>query len=264
MSKIEQQKKHFESISNRYYNARRSSNHLLLKKILWNYFFKDKEFLRKENLKVLEPMCGYGEGKKIIESNISREINYEGFDYSEILVKKIKEIEPDLNIYVMDVTKFKPKGKYDIVILIGGLHHVPDYAEDVIKKVYECLEDDGYFINYEPTQDNSIMRTVRNIIYRRNNLFDDQTERAFELRDLNQLFSRSGFHISDQIHPGLLSYILYYNPDAFPYLNIGGNSMVRLTFALDKLFFRNYIGRKLSFTTLTVLQKKISFKDTYH
>jgi SAM-dependent methyltransferase len=255
VDKIEKQREHFESISNKYYSARQTSNHLHIKSLMWNYFFEDKGYLKKQNIKVLEPMCGYGEGKKIIEGHLGIRFQYEGFDYSDTLIETIKTNNPLLNVYTQDVTKFNPSDKYDIIILIGGLHHVPDYTSEVLKKLSAALNDGGYFINYEPTQNNFILKGVRNRIYKKNSLFDNETERAYDLADLNQFYSEANLKVVDQIYPGLISYILYYNPDAFPSLNLGGKRMVDFAFIFDRLFIRNIIGRKLSFATLSLLQK---------
>ena len=55
--------------------------------------------------------------------------------------------------------------------------------------------------------------------------------------------------------PGLASYVLYYNPDAFPSLNLGGERAVRTAFALDRPFFRTPIGRFFSFATLSLWRR---------
>ncbi len=199
MDKIEQQRDHFENISEKYYKSRQLKNHLLLKDLLWDFFLKDKDFLKKDGLRVLEPMCGYGEGKKILEKNLGIKIAYSGFDYSSNLVEKIKKLDPA--------------------------------AE---------------FLSAE---------RIRKRTYKKNELFDNDTERAFELKKINQIFIEHNFKIIDQIYPGLLSYVLYFNPDAFPFLNRGGGWLVRAIFNFDKLFFRNFIGKKLSFATIALLQK---------
>ena len=72
---------------------------------------------------------------------------------------------------------------------------------------------------------------------------------------LNALYLSGGFNIIDQFYPGLLSYILYYNPDAFSFLNIGNKLIVKALFTVDKYFFRNIIGRLFSFATLSILKK---------
>lgn len=255
MDIIEQQKEHFESISKRYFNARQNKNHLFLKKLMWNFFLHDKEMLKIKNIKVLEPMCGYAESKFILEEHLNIVIDYEGFDYSKYLVDIVNLKSKELNVYHQDILNFKTDKKYDLVIIIGGLHHVPFHVDLVTKNINSVLTDNGYFINLEPTQNNFIQRAIRNRIYKSNNLFDEKTEKAFDLVPYNELMKCAGFKIIDQLHVGLISHILYYNPDAFPYLSIGGKFMVKLFFKLDSFFFRNYIGKKFSFATLSLFQK---------
>jgi SAM-dependent methyltransferase len=256
MNKIEQQREHFENISEKYYSSRQIGSHLLLKDLLWNYFFKDKPFLKKGTLKVLEPMCGYAEGKDILERHLGIKIIYSGFDYSRNLVEKVRALHPALDVVEMDITKFVPLSKYDLIIIIGGLHHVPFHVDAVLDSLHGALNDDGYFIYFEPTHNNILFKKIRERIYRKNAFFDNDTERAFELDQINDTFERHNYNLIDQIYPGLLSYVLYYNPDAFPLFNIGGKWLVRLIFNIDRLFFRNFIGRKLSFATMSLYQKK--------
>jgi hypothetical protein len=119
-----------------------------------------------------------------------------------------------------------------------------------------ALRRGGYFINLEPTNGNSIARMVRERIYERNSLFDEKTERAFDVDTLFSFFQNAGLSLSKVMYPGLLSYVLYYNPDAFPSLNLGGERCVRAAFAADRLFFRTALGRILSFATLTAWRKE--------
>ncbi len=98
-------------------------------------------------------------------------------------------------------------------------------------------------------------RKVRQRIYSRNSIFDEQTEQGFELRDLDAMFRNAGLSCVDQVYPGLLSYVLYYNPDAFPFLNFGGTTMVRATFGLDRIFWKTWLAKKLSFATITLWRK---------
>lgn len=252
---IEQQREHFESISEKYYNARKSTNHLYLKDLMWRFFFKDKIRLKNKNLSVLEPMCGYSEGKSILEKNIGALKSYEGFDYSSVLIEKVKQSNKNLHVYVQDISTFKSDKEFDIIIIIGGLHHVPSMCNTVVANLQKNLSTDGVFIVLEPTHNNIIFRKVRENIYNRNTLFDKETEKAFKLKELNDLFLNNGYTLIDQIYPGLLSYILFYNPDAFPFLNIGGKGLVKFIFKIDSLFFRNYIGKKMSFATLSMFSK---------
>ncbi len=255
VDKIEQQRQHFNTIADRYHAARLGENHLYLKKLMWGYFFKDKRYLGVDGMSVLEPMCGYGDGKQILEAHFGVRIDYEGFDYSDEVVAHLKAHEPDLNVVQQDVTTYRPARQYDVVVVIGALHHVPDHAAAAIKTLAGAVRPGGYFVNYEPTQNNWLFRTVRRAIYKRNSLFDAETERAFDLEPFNAMFRDAGLEVVDQIYPGLSAFVMYYNPDAFPLLNVGGTRLVRWMFSVDKMFFRNWIGRRLSFATITLLRK---------
>ena len=257
MSKVEQQREHFENIAKQYFNARKSPTHLQIKRYIWEYFFS-RIHLNEETYNVLEPMCGYAEGKYILEHYGKLNINYVGFDYSRNLIDLVKKEQPDLAISWQDITTLDESEygeRFDLIILIGGLHHVYEKVDIVMEKLVASLRKGGYFINFEPTHDFFLFKMVRERIYEKNKLFDEDTEQAFGLDELNNLYTRSGLAIVGQIYPGLLSYILYYNPDAFPFLNRGGKLAVKTLFTLDKLFMSNWIGKKFSFATLTLLRK---------
>ncbi len=257
MDKIEQQRAHFDRVATAYFESRQHPNHLLLKALMWERFFSGKRFLEAADLRVLEPMCGFGEGKRIIEQHLQPKLQYSGFDYSAGLVKRAKRIDPSLDIVEGNVLEFDAgeRAEYDLMILIGGLHHVYESAGEALKRLSPALRAGGHFISYEPTHDWRAVRWVRDSVYQRNAIFDDETERGFALPELNELFMDAGFELADQMYPGLLSYVLFYNPDAFPLLNRGGESLVRASFALDSRFLRSWPGRKLSFATLSLWRK---------
>lgn len=258
VDKVERQRLHFDGVSTTYFERRQHPNHLLLKELMWERFLRGKRFLELAELRVLEPMCGFAEGKQILEKHFEHPIRYAGFDYSGPLVKRAKGIDPALDIVEGNILEFEAgesEGEYDLMILIGGLHHVYERAGEALKRLSPALRAGGYFISYEPTHDWWGVRWVRDSVYRNNEIFDEETERGFALSELNDLFAQAGFELADQMYPGLLSYILFYNPDAFPLLNRGGPGLVRAAFALDAPFFRSWPGRKLSFATLSLWQK---------
>jgi len=251
---MERQEKHFDSIAAKYFRERQAETLLFLKDVMWRYFLSDKDYLKSVH-SVLEPMCGFGEGKRIIEKNIKTDIVYEGFDFSQNIIDLAKKHDPELRVYKMDVLDMNARDKYDLVMIIGGLHHAYRSLDAILAKVHDALKAGGYFISYEPTNNMFLTRLVREKIYMANSLFDPETERAFDLLPLNDRFRQAQFRIVDQVYPGLLSYVLFYNPDAFPKLNVGGKGLVKILFNFDRLFFRNMVGRKLSFATLTLLKK---------
>ncbi len=80
---VERQRDHFNKIAATYHRARRDENHLLLKELMWREFFARWPTPTQGGLKVLEAMCGFAEGKQIIEEGLGCRVEYSGFDYSD-------------------------------------------------------------------------------------------------------------------------------------------------------------------------------------
>ncbi len=253
---VERQREHFNSISARYAESRKHPNHLLLKNLIWSSFFEESGVTADAGTRVLEPMCGMSEGLYIVKRHLQENIEYTGFDYSEEMVAIARQENPTAQIAHLDATAYASNGdSFNWIILIGGLHHVYSSAEDVVNRLAEALPKGGYFLNFEPTQNCWLTRRIRQRIYEKNALFDQESEQGFDLVDLDGIFLRAGFEKAHQVFPGLLSYVLFYNPDAFPWLNVGGQTTVRTAFAVDKFFWRTWLGRKLSFATITLWRK---------
>ncbi|ALS59536.1 class I SAM-dependent methyltransferase [Pandoraea norimbergensis] len=253
---IDRQREHFNSISEKYWSARRHENHLLLKDLIWRHFFSDKAGLLRPGTALLEPMCGMAEGLQIVRKFVQEDVVYLGFDYSENMVEHARSLHPGQRIEWQDATQFDAEGQtFDFIILIGGLHHVFDRSADVVARLCAALKPGGHFLTFEPTQNTWLTRKVRQRIYEKNALFDNETEQGFDLPALDAMFTQQQMMRVDQVYPGLLAYVLYYNPDAFPLLNRGGPRAVRSAFAIDRLFWRGWLGRTLSFATITLWRK---------
>lgn len=255
VNKLDKQREHFNKIAEEYFQTRRGKKQKLLHYLLYKELFREIR-IKEGRIKVLEPMCGYGAGKEILQWFFKNEIDYEGFDYSEEMVKYAKALNPEINVYVQDVTTFKSDKKYDVIILIGGLHHVPEYGGRVLDKCCSLLVENGILINVEPTYNNLFFRKICEFIYKINPIFDEKTERRFSLNGLNELYRRSKLEIVRQIYPGLFAYLFWSNPDAFPILNWGNLSTVKRIFKIDRHFMYTELGKKCSVATFTVLKKK--------
>lgn len=252
---VEKQREHFNSIAKQYLKGKEDPRFLKLQSLIWERVIEalPKELSGKK-VSVLEPMCGYTEGLKVL-SRTNLDMQYNGFDYSEEIVNHLKSVSPELNVFHGDVTKFESDEQYDVIILIGGLHHVPNFAKQAVKSLSCCLKPGGIFINFEPTHGNPLSKFVREFVYRKNEIFDHDTERDFSVSELESFFEDAGLNSQFKFYPGLLAYVLYYNPYAFPLLNKGNESLVEKIFNLEKCFYENAIGRSLSFCTLTVWSK---------
>jgi SAM-dependent methyltransferase len=254
MSLVEKQREHFNGIAETYFTARQHANHLELKRLIWSEFF-DNSVLAERDLTVLDAMCGYADAAPILRDHLRGDIVYSGFDYSDEVVARVRRDDPGLDVWQADATTFRPSRSYDLVVLIGGLHHVHHNAERALANLVEAIRPGGHFLSFEPTHGNPLFGAVRNAVYRRNGLFDAATERGFSVTDLMRMFERAGLERVDVLYPGLLSYILYYNPDAFPRLNVGGTDAVRRLFAIERPFMRSFAARALSFATLSLWRK---------
>lgn len=256
--KVTRQAAHFDSVAERYRQSRQHQNHLTLKSLMWQDFFRDKQQLRKNGLAVLEPMCGFASGREVLATHLGTEFDYSGFDNSGAVVEMLRLSHPDIEVTRQDATQFEADTEFDIIILIGGLHHVPHEAPRVVDRLARALKPGGWFINFEPTDGNPLFSKIRRSIYRQNDLFDAETECSFTLSEYYGMFEQAGLRHVDSFHPGLLAYVLYYNPDAFPWLNIGGPGLVRAIWALERPIRRSALGRIFSFATLGMWQRPVA------
>lgn len=253
---IERQRDHFNRIASAYLRGRAEPNHIMLKNLIWDEALAGLPFDERTSLKVLEPMCGSAEGIEILGRRVASPIEYRGFDYSAAVVEAAAELHPNAKIWVDDVTRIVIEpNSYDLIILIGGLHHVPDSASSVVRNLSQGLKSGGLFVNFEPTAGNPLFRWVRRLVYRKNDIFDETTERDFSPAELFCFFEQAGMRPWRIIYPGLSAYVLHYNPYAFKWLNIGTSQTVRALFRLDSLLSHNRLGRALSFATLSIWQK---------
>jgi SAM-dependent methyltransferase len=204
---------------------------------------------------VLDAMCGYADARDLLRRHLGTDIAYSGFDYSDEVVARVRRDQPGIDVWQADATHFHAPRRYDLVVLIGGLHHIHHAAPAALEAIAAAVRPGGWFLSFEPTHGNPLTGAVRNAIYRRNALFDADTERGFSTAELFAMFRDAGLDKVDVLYPGLLTYVLYYNPDAFPALNIGGPAAVRRLFATERPFMRTAIARTLSFATLSLWRK---------
>lgn len=255
-AKIERQREHFNSIAERYAAGRADANHQRIKSLIWRSVGEDLKALRGRRVRMLEPMCGYAEGRDIAEHIWSLDCDYAGFDYSDVIVERLAKTHADSAIWQADVTTYRPaSAAFDLMVLIGGLHHVPDAAPGVVARLADGLASGGLFVSFEPTSGNPLFKRIRDKIYHGNEIFDEKTERAFSVSEYEGFFRAAGLERVRIIYPGLLAYVLYYNTYAFPFLNRGGQRLVDAAFAIDKIFMSSRIGRLLSFATLSIWRK---------
>lgn len=261
---------HFDVLSAIYLETRgKDANFRLYKKMLWEFVFARVRSYFPTSCSVLEAMCGSADGLEILTENRIVFTSYHAFDLSMIMAeaanRKIEKtralgfhIGVPRAVFVADIcTEFTLK-KFDMIILLGGLHHVFYRSEEVVKKIYESLSPAGIFVNIEPTHSNYIMEQIRAWIYLKNSFFDEKTEAGFELNKYNLMLRKTGFHIINQCFPGLLLYSALYNPDAFGQLPRIPQPILKMAFLLESSVYYSNMARFLSFATLTICQRPLT------
>lgn len=256
----ERQREHFNNIENSYEQAVNDTKSCYFRRLVYRQFFKntsvDVMLNGKNTISVLEAMCGDGMGLRVLKSIYrNAKMDYEGFDYSDEMVKDAKNKYPNINFYQQDVNTFTSKKEYDVIILMSGLHHVPQTAANVMKKMHSYLKDDGCFISVEPTYNFKIAGIIGDKVYQHSRYYDYGSERRFSLKELNTIFNYAGFSIEKQFYPGMLAYLLWwFNP--YPLLlKIGNNKTVKALYSIERKMYCNVVGKKLSLATFTILKK---------
>jgi SAM-dependent methyltransferase len=255
--KVEAQRKHFDAIADIYIQGRSGKNHLAYKEIIWKYVLaKLSEHIPADaQLNGLEAMCGNAETSvRLVE--FFPNLTMHAFDLSDSMVNAADvDGTKKISILQKDILLLDDKEVYDFAVIIGGLHHITHDVQTGVSNIYAALKKGGIFLNLEPTHNNFVWEAVRNKIYKDNAIFEENSERAFTLKEYNACLTANGFRILDQFYPGLLGYVLYYNPDAFPALNVGPVALARMLAGLDLRLGSNLIGKLFSFATWTIAVK---------
>lgn len=122
---------------------------LLINIVTFNYYFIKKiirtELVSAKYSNVIDVGCGTG-----VLSSLFDKKKYFGFDIDPSIIKHAKIKHPGYKFAVGNIVNFKIKKKYDLVIVIGVLHHLDD--ADLTKSVQtlnSLLSDDGKIVIIE-------------------------------------------------------------------------------------------------------------------
>ncbi|MEE8575173.1 MAG: class I SAM-dependent methyltransferase [Thermodesulfobacteriota bacterium] len=254
----DRQREHFDSISEKYISSRGGEKPEAYKEVMWGRILsKLSEFLpRESSFTGIEPMCGNADASRRILDYFPG-AKMDAFDLSRSMLEgAVGSDESRLSVYESDILKFNKTSEYDLALVIGGLHHIPHDTGRGVGNIRRALKKGGLFLNFEPTHNNFFFKAVRERIYKKNEIFEEESECAFTLKEYNRLLADNGFEILYQCYPGLIGYVLYYNPDAFPLLAVGSAATAKSFASLDMYLSTSAIGRFFSFTTWTISRKK--------
>jgi len=100
--------------------------------------------------KVIDLMCGPGQLLgKIQESR--NDLKLTGLDNDKRYTDFAASSYPNISFICEDILNWKSQDSFDLVIVTGGIHHIPyEEKENVIKSIYNSLSQNGVCVMADP------------------------------------------------------------------------------------------------------------------
>jgi SAM-dependent methyltransferase len=169
---------------------------------------------------VLEAMCGSGETTRYM---LDKGAVVVGLDVSQSEIDKFKSRWPAADGVCSSIfeTNFED-ASFDVVVVVGGLHHLHPHVSDAIVEMHRILKKDGYLCFVEPHK-GSTFDLFRQFWYKHDDLFA-ANEEAIDVKKLSEEFG-DRFAINSQIYSGNIAYLFVLNSMIF-----------RIPFGIKKLY----------------------------
>lgn len=153
---------------------------------------------------LLELGCGGGFSAVYLDGFYKK---YTGIDYSDSLITYAREKHNFKNIVYINenIKTFSPDEKYDVILMIGVLHHIDD-VDEALKRIIKWLNPGGVLVTNEPHRSNLLItfaRETRKIIDK--NYSSDQIE--FKIKELRTIYENAKLTNIEIIPQGFLSTI---------------------------------------------------------
>ncbi len=161
---------------------------------------------------VAEVCCGKGEAFTLFEESISRGV---GVDVSLAMLHRGMSSFNNARIHFVqgDATQMPlASSAFDTVIMLGGIHHVPD-RDALFREVFRVLKPGGVYIWREPVSDFWLWRFLRAIVYRLSPVLDHETERPLTWRETVPILEEAGFELQQWRTCGFLGFCVFMNSD---------------------------------------------------
>jgi 2-polyprenyl-3-methyl-5-hydroxy-6-metoxy-1,4-benzoquinol methylase len=150
---------------------------------------------------LLEIGCGAGFSAEYLAGRYAR---YLGLDYSTELIAVARECHAGLDVRFdcVDVEQFVTDERFDTILMIGVLHHIPDPSQ-ALARLRGWLAPGGRIVVNEPQRGNPLISVARDVRKKVDAHYsEDQVE--FSREELLQLFEQAGYQV-DWFPQGVLS-----------------------------------------------------------
>lgn len=202
------QKEHYDRIGAEYDNH---YNDLYSQKYMRRFVFEPMFAGVEVNDKsVLEAMCG---GGQLTEYLLNKNAKVTGLDISPQQTINFKRRHKKADVVCGSILNSGIESEsFDVVAVIGGIHHMPPYTNESIQEIYRVLKPGGYFCFMEP-HSRTLAESFRRAWYKRDSLFAEN-EAAIDMNDLHKDFSEH-FDFRHEHYLGNFGYLFVLNSMVF-------------------------------------------------
>ncbi|MEO1617318.1 MAG: class I SAM-dependent methyltransferase [Planctomycetota bacterium] len=116
-------------------------------------------FLTQARPSVLEVGCGAGYSAEYLEGSFA---SYYGIDYSQQLIHLARQRHGDrkADFAVANAKDFQTENQFDLVFMIGVLHHIDDMSQ-AMDSIVRAIKPGGWLIANEPQPANPLIQVMR-------------------------------------------------------------------------------------------------------
>jgi SAM-dependent methyltransferase len=160
--------------------------------------------------RVLEAMCGSGSTAAYL---LAKGATLTGLDISEKLIAVFRARWPQARaIQGSILASGLAPNSYDLVVVVGGLHHVQPLVQEAIDEIFRVLVPGGYLCFAEP-HSGSLPDVVRRRWYRLDPLFE-RAEQAIDV-DALEAHNAERFELITRRFCGNVAYLFVFNSLVF-------------------------------------------------
>lgn len=152
--------------------------------------------------RVLDAMCASGETTRFL---LAQEAAVDGLDISGNAIERYRRRWPSCRGYAASMLNTElPDASYDVVTIVGGLHHLHPRVARGMDEVHRLLKPGGYFCFLEPHR-GSWADVFRRMWYRRDAMFEEN-EAAVDIEGL-EADNADRFEFLGKTHLGTIAYL---------------------------------------------------------